>query len=77
MVLLLDSYERVDSVLVPVPKKGDHLSACDNWRGIALLEVVGKVAGHVVQTPIGSNAWLKRNFLNLNVSFIRTEVAVI
>ena len=34
----------VDAVLVPIPKKGD-LSNCDNWRGISLLDVVGKVGG--------------------------------
>ena len=32
----------VDSVIVPVPKKGD-LHCCDNWRGISLLNVAGKV----------------------------------
>ena len=37
-----------DAVLVPIPKKGD-LSSCDNWRGIALLDVVGKVAARVLQ----------------------------
>ena len=31
-----------DAVLIPIPKKGD-LSNCDNWKGILLLEVVGKV----------------------------------
>ena len=36
------------SVLVPVPKKGD-LSLCDNWRGISLLDVVGKVFAKVIQ----------------------------
>ena len=39
--------EWADAVLVPIPKKGD-LSSCDNWRGIALLEVVGKVIARVV-----------------------------
>ena len=34
--------------IVPVPKKGD-LSMCDNWRGIALLDVIGKVAGRLLQ----------------------------
>ena len=33
-------------MLVPVPKKGD-LSSCDNWRGIALLDVVGKVVSRI------------------------------
>ena len=37
-----------DAVLVPIPKKGD-LSKCDNWRGIALLDVVGKVVARVLQ----------------------------
>ena len=37
-----------DAVLVPIPKKGD-LSQCDNWRGIALLDVVGKVVARVIQ----------------------------
>ena len=37
-----------DALLVPVPKKGD-LSLCDNWRGISLLDVVGKVFAKVIQ----------------------------
>ncbi len=40
-----------DAELVPIPKKGD-LSSCDNWRGIALLDVVGKVVGRVIQTRL-------------------------
>ena len=31
-----------DAIIVPIPKKGD-LTLCDNWRGISLLDVVGKV----------------------------------
>ena len=38
-----------DAELVPIPKKGDLLS-CDNWRGIALLDVIGKVVGRLVQS---------------------------
>ena len=30
-----------NAVLIPIPKKG-NLSHCDNWRGIALLEVIEK-----------------------------------
>ena len=30
-----------DALIVPVPKKG-NLQSCDNWRGISLLDVVGK-----------------------------------
>ena len=38
-----------DAILVPIPKKGD-LSSCDNyWRGISLLDVVGKVVARVLQ----------------------------
>ena len=40
--------EWVDAILVPIPKKG-NLHRCDNWRGISLLEVVGKVVARVVQ----------------------------
>ena len=31
-----------------MPKKGD-LTMCDNWRGISLLDVVGKLLGRIVQ----------------------------
>ena len=37
-----------DAVLIPIPKKGD-LSKCDNWRGISLLDVVGKVIARILQ----------------------------
>ena len=37
-----------DAVIVPVPKKG-NLQSCDNWRGTMLLDVVGKVLGHIIQ----------------------------
>ena len=37
-----------DAVLVPIPKKGD-LSSCDNWRGISLLDVVGKAIARILQ----------------------------
>ena len=32
---------------VPVPKKGD-LSLCDNWKGISLLDVMGKLFARVI-----------------------------
>ena len=38
----------VDAVLIPIPKKGD-LCNCDNWKGIALLDVVGKVVATILQ----------------------------
>jgi len=37
-----------DAVMVPIPPKRD-LSICDNWRGISLLDVVGKVFARVMQ----------------------------
>ena len=37
-----------DSEIVPIPKKG-NLQLCDNWRGISLLDVVGKVFARVLQ----------------------------
>jgi len=37
-----------DAEIVPIPKKGD-LKNCDNWRGISLLDVVGKLFGRIVQ----------------------------
>lgn len=37
-----------DAILVPIPKKGD-MKRCDNWRGIALLVVVGKLIARVLQ----------------------------
>ena len=36
---------------MPIPKKGD-LSLCDNWRGIALLDVAVKVVGRLVQNRL-------------------------
>ena len=41
----------VNAVLVPIPKKGD-LHNCDNWRGIALLDVVGKVMARILQARL-------------------------
>ena len=37
-----------DALLVLIPKKGD-ISKCDNWRGIALLDTVGKVVARIIQ----------------------------
>ncbi len=37
-----------DVVLIPLLKKGDR-SVCDNWKGISLLDVVGKVVARVIQ----------------------------
>ena len=40
-----------DAVLVPIPKKGD-LTLCDNWRGISLLDVVGKLFTKIMQSRL-------------------------
>ena len=40
-----------DAILVPIPKKG-NLRCCDNWRGIALLDVVGKLVARVLQNRL-------------------------
>ena len=37
-----------DVLLIPLPKKED-LSLCDNWHGINLLQVVGKVFAKIIQ----------------------------
>ena len=37
-----------DVLLIPLPKKED-LSLCDNWPGINLLQVVGKVFAKIIQ----------------------------
>ena len=37
-----------DAILISIPKKGD-LSHCDNWRGISLLDVIGKVVARILQ----------------------------
>ena len=37
-----------DVLLVPILKKGE-LSKCDNWRGIAPLDVGGKVVVRIIQ----------------------------
>ena len=36
-----------DAILIPIPKKGD-LSECGNWRGIALLDVIGKLVAIII-----------------------------
>ena len=42
-----------DAILIPIPKKGD-LSYCDNWRGISLLDTVGKLFAKVIQARLQS-----------------------
>ena len=37
-----------NALIVPVPKKG-NLQSCDNWRGISLLDVIGKILARIIQ----------------------------
>ena len=41
----------VNAEIIPMPKKGD-LTSCDNWRGIALLDVIGKLFGRLLQNRL-------------------------
>ena len=40
-----------EAEIVPIMKKGD-LRKCDNWRGISLLDVVGKVLARIIQNRL-------------------------
>ena len=42
-----------DAILISIPKKGD-LSYCDTWRGISLLDTVGKLFAKVIQARLQS-----------------------
>lgn len=44
-----------NAIVVPIPKKGD-LHSCDNWRGISLLDVVGKLFARIMQYQLQSLA---------------------
>ena len=47
--------EWIDTILIPIPKKG-NLTICDNWRGISVLDVVGKVVVRINQMRLQSVA---------------------
>ena len=38
-----------DTLIVPIPKNGD-LSVCDNWSGISLLDIGGKLFAKIIQS---------------------------
>ena len=42
------SKDWVDVMLIVILKKG-NLSKCDNWQGISILDVVGKLVGRILQ----------------------------
>ena len=62
-----------DAQVVPVPKNGD-LQNGDNWCGISLLDVVGKVYVQIIKDSI---ALQRTSCLNLNVVFKGGVVAMI
>ena len=39
------------TIIILIPKKG-NLEVCDNWRGIALLDVAGKVLARLVKNRL-------------------------
>ena len=41
----------LNAQLVPIPKKG-NLAECDNWRGITVLDVLGKVVARIIQSRL-------------------------
>ena len=41
----------MDAILIPIPKKSS-LHICDNWCGIALFEVMGKVVARMIQNRL-------------------------
>ena len=43
--------EWADTIIVPIPKEG-NLRSCDNWRGIALLDMVGKDVARTLQEKL-------------------------
>ena len=44
-----------NAAILPIPKKG-NLKVCDNWRGISLLDVVGKVFGRIIHSRLQNAA---------------------
>ena len=39
------------AILIPIVKKGDF-GRCDSWRGISLLDVIGKVVAGILQEKV-------------------------
>ena len=52
-------FEWRDALLVPIAKKGD-LTECDNWRGISLLDVMGKLFSKVIHRRL---QWVTKEVL--------------
>lgn len=58
-----------DEEIFPIPKKGD-LKHCNIWRGISLLDVVGKLFGRMLQNRLQ----LIAEKVPLNLSVASTKV---
>ena len=43
---VVSDWKNAEIVLVP---KNENLQSCDNWRGISLLDVVGKIFARIIQ----------------------------
>ena len=61
---VIDDWKNAE--ILPIPKKG-NLKVCDNWRGISLLDVVGKLFARIVQGRLQETA--ESFFLTLSVDF--------
>ena len=62
--------------LVTIPKRGD-LSSCDNWRGITLLDVVGKALGCLLQNKLQVVAELLQNRLQVVAELLQNRLQVV
>jgi len=55
---LWSSFDWRNGVIIPLPKKGD-MADCNNWRGITLLSVPGKVFCGSWQSAATKTSWLQ------------------
>ena len=57
--------EWVDAIFIPIPKKGS-LRSCDNWHGISLLGVEGKVVARIIHADCRS--WQRESYRTFSVA---------
>ena len=46
-----DPKDWANAVMVLIPKRG-NLTSCDNWKGIALVDIVGNVVASIIRTRL-------------------------